>query len=365
MSTLTRRSIVKAAAALGVAPAYLRATSAWAASGDAKLGQLLMLGFYGDTTGARSAKALAGHVRAGRAGGAVFLRHNVGSRRGVESLAAMFRDAGGRTVPLLSIDQEGGKVQRLGTKHGYTDIPEAGRVAARYSPAQARDLYKAAGRELRRSGFNVNLAPAIDLHDPRNPVIGKYERAYGTDPKTVAAYGRAFIEGMGAAGVGCVAKHFPGHGTSRGDSHDGFVDITRTWDEKELVPFRQLAAVAPMVMGGHLVHQNLTGKSTPVTFSQDLLQGTLRGKLGFQGAVMTDDLDMGAIRNNFSMRDAVVRSVVAGNDIVLMSNSAKPDPDFAATALAWLSRAVRDGELSRARVDDAYARVMRIKGRLG
>ena len=365
MTTITRRAFIRSAAAIGVAPAYLRATSAHAAGLEGKLGQLLMLGFYGDAPSASSARALARHIEKGRAGGAVFLRHNVGSRAGVEALAGMFREAGGRAPAMLSIDQEGGKVQRLGTKHGYTDIPEAGRVAARFSPAQARQLYKNAGRELRRSGFNVNLAPAIDLHDPNNPVIGKYERAYGTDPRTVAAYGRAFIEGMGAAGVGCVAKHFPGHGTSRGDSHDGFVDITRTWDEKELLPFQQLAAVAPMVMGGHLVHQSLTGKSTPVTFSQDLLQGTLRGKLGFQGAVMTDDLDMGAIRNNFSMRDAIVRSVVAGNDIILMSNSAKPDPDFAVTAIRWLTDAVKAGELPRERVDDAHARVMRIKSRLG
>ena len=358
MTTMTRRSLVRGAAAILAAPAALRATSAWAAGADARIGQLLMLGFYGDAPDARSAKALAAHMKAGRVGGAVFLRHNVASRQGVEALTAMFHGTG--TRPLLSIDQEGGKVQRLGEKHGYTDIPEAGRVSARYSPNEARALYARAGEELRRSGFNVNLAPAIDLHDPDNPVIGRYERAYGTDPKTVAIYGQAFIDGFSRAGVSCVAKHFPGHGTSRGDSHDGFVNITRTWRDAELEPFRALAATAPMVMGGHLVHDGLTG-STPVTFSKELLEGTLRGRLGFTGAIMTDDLDMGAIRQNYSVRDAVVRSVAAGNDIVLMSNSAEPDSDLAAKAVAWIKQAVGDGEIAPGRVDEAHARVMRIK----
>ena len=363
MSTMTRRALVRGTAAILAAPASLRATSAWAARADATIGQLLMLGFYGDTPDQRSARALARHIEAGRAGGAVFLRHNVGSRRGVEALTQLFHDAGGRNAPLISVDQEGGKVQRLGEKHGYTDIPEAGRVSARMSPAQARALYARAGAEIRASGFNVNLAPAIDLHDPNNPVIGKYERAYGTDPKTVSAYGQAFIEGFARAGVSCVAKHFPGHGTSRGDSHDGFVNITRTWSDAELEPFRRLAGVAPIVMGGHLIHEELTGR-TPVTFSGELLEGMLRGKLGFGGAIMTDDLDMGAIRQNYSMRDAVVRSVAAGNDIVLMSNSADPDPDFAAQAVAWIKRAVADGEIAPGRVDDAHARVMRVKGQV-
>ena len=358
MVNMTRRAVMRGTAAILAAPAILRAGPAWAAGAEQRIGQLLMLGFYGDEPSARSAKALAGHIRAGRAGGAVFLRHNVASRRSVEALTAMFHDAGSGV--LLSIDQEGGKVQRLGPKHGYTDIPEAGRVSARYSPSKARSLYARAGRELRNSGFNVNLAPAIDLHDPQNPVIGKYERAYGTDPQTVTAYGKAFIDGFGQAGVSCVAKHFPGHGTSRGDSHDGFVNITRTWQDKELEPFRQLARVAPMVMGGHLVHDGLTG-DTPVTFSRELLEGTLRGKLGFDGAIMTDDLDMGAIRQNYAMRDAVVRSVAAGNDIVLMSNSAEPDADFAATAVGWIMRAVQDGEIAPGRIDEAHARVMRVK----
>ena len=364
MSTMTRRALIRRAAAVLAAPATMRATSAWAADADRRIGQLLMLGFYGDTTGFKSAKALARDIASGHAGGVVFLRHNVGSRSGVEGLTRMFLDAGGRNVPLISVDQEGGKVQRLGEKHGYTDIPEAGRVATRLSPEKAAALYARAGEELRRSGFNVNLAPAIDLHDPNNPVIGKYERAYGTDPETVAAYGAAFIEGFQRAGVSCVAKHFPGHGTSRGDSHDGFVNITRTWMGKELEPFRQLANRAPMVMGGHLVHAELTG-SQPVTFSRELLEGTLRGKLGFTGAIMTDDLDMGAIRQNYEVRDAVVRSVAAGNDIVLMSNSAQPDDGFARRAVGWVKSAIEDGELTRERIDEAYERVMRVKARVG
>ena len=364
MSTATRRAFLRRAAnaVTGVlaAPAFLRVTSAQAATMDTKIGSMLMLGFYGDAPGFQSAKALARHVRSGAAGGAVFLRHNASSRKGVEALTAMFRDAAGRGTPLLSIDQEGGKVQRLGTKQGYGDIPEAGRVPGRYTPERAADMYAAAARELRASGFNVNLAPTVDLHDPSNPVIGKYERAYGTDPAVVAKYGAAFIQGMAREGVACCAKHFPGHGTSRGDSHDGFVDITRTWGQGEIEPFRALARVAPMVMGGHLVHDTLTG-GEPVTFSEPILEGVLREQLGFTGAIMTDDLDMGAIRNRYSMEDAVVRSVEAGNDIVLISNSAKPDDDLAPKAVRWVAQAVKDGRIPMSRIDAAAARVEAVK----
>ena len=363
MSTTRRAVLARAAAALPAvlaAPAILRTTSARAATIDAKIGTMLMLGFYGDTPNFQSAKALARHLRSGQAGGAVFLRHNAASRSGVEALTAMFHDAAGRRTPLLSIDQEGGKVQRLGTKQGYSDILEAGRVPGRYTADQAAKMYASAARELRRSGFNVNLAPTVDLHDASNPVIGRYERAYGTDPAVVAKYGAAFIRGMATEGVACVAKHFPGHGTSRGDSHDGFVDITRTWGQAEIEPFRALARTAPMVMGGHLVHDTLTG-GEPVTFSEAILQGVLREQLGFAGAIMTDDLDMGAIRNRYSMEEAVVRSVQAGNDIVLVSNSAKPDDDLAPKAVGWVRRAVEDGRIPPARIDMAAKRIEAVK----
>ena len=360
MSTATRRAFLRRAAAVLAAPAVLTATSARAATMDAQIGSMLMLGFYGDTANFNSAKALARHLKAGNAGGAVFLRHNASTRSGVEQLTTLFRDSAGRRTPLLSIDQEGGKVQRLGTKQGYADILEAGRVPGRYSPDKAADMYASAARELRASGFNVNLAPTIDVHDPSNPVIGKYERAYGSDPAVVAKYGAAFIRGMAREGVACVAKHFPGHGTSRGDSHDGFVDITRTWGQGEIEPFRALARTAPMVMGGHLVHDQLTG-GEPVTFSESILEGVLREQLGFTGAIMTDDLDMGAIRNRYSMQDAVLRSVEAGNDIILISNSAKPDDDLAPKAVRWVREAVEDGRIPPARIEMAARRIEAVK----
>lgn len=360
MSTLSRRALFRRAAAALAAPAFLRVTAAQAATMDTKIGTMLMLGFYGDTPGFQSAKALARHIRSGSAGGAVFLRHNASTRSGVEQLTGLFRDASGRRTPLLSIDQEGGKVQRLGTKQGYSDILEAGRVPARYTPDQAAAMYASAARELRDSGFNVNLAPTVDLHDPANPVIGRYERAFGTDPAKVAEYGAAFIRGMAREGVACCAKHFPGHGTSRGDSHDGFVDITRSWGQAEIEPFRALARTAPMVMGGHLVHDTLTG-GEPVTFSEPILQGVLREQLGFTGAIMTDDLDMGAIRNRYSMQEAVVRSVMAGNDIILISNSAKPDDDLAPKAVRWVGQAVKDGRIPMSRIDQAAARIEAVK----
>jgi len=362
--SISRRAVLAAGATLLAAPAAL--TSAARARGvEAIAGQLLVLGFNGDSAEAKSATRLAAHLGSGHAGGVVFLRHNIGSGDAVRGLNALFRDAAGGAAPLLCVDQEGGAVQRLKAAQGSAAMPAAGKVAKTTTPEEAKALYAQMAADVARAGFNVNLAPVVDVHDPGNPVIGKHERAFGSDPRTIAAYASAFVEAHRAKGVLSTLKHFPGHGRSRGDSHDGFVDITTVWGADELEPFRILIrnGDADIVMGGHLIHEKLWGDE-PVTFSAAALEKTLRGELGFRGAIMTDDLDMGAIRKAAGNKEAVLKSLAAGNDVLLLSNSAKPDLDLAPKAVAWIGEAVADGRLSAARIEAAYARVAALKGRV-
>jgi beta-N-acetylhexosaminidase len=360
-SRLSRRRFVHLAAATSTLLTTRATTAVDLADLAAIAGQLIIIGLPANSPDDKSAQVLAKQIAAGGVGGAVLLRHNIKTRTDFLGLTRLFIDAD--PLVLNAVDQEGGRVQRLADAQGFTPIPRAQWVSANLSTRQAADLYSAAGRELRAAGFNVNLAPSVDFHDPLNPVIGKHGRSFGSDAVRVAAYAEVFIEGMARSGVACSVKHFPGHGTSRGDSHDGFVDISSTWTDAELQPFRLLASRAPMVMGGHLFHPNFSDNTEPVTFSHKALTGVLRNNLGYRGVILTDDLDMGAIRKNFSLQEATITALQAGNDLLLMSNSLDYDPDLPRRFREWVIQALIDGRLQASSLLASYRRVMRLKRR--
>ncbi|WP_350333082.1 glycoside hydrolase family 3 N-terminal domain-containing protein [Coralliovum pocilloporae] len=356
--TLNRRSFLCGlSAGLVAAPAVLSPSRALAAL-EGEAGRLLMIGFHGSSANARSARALAAHMKERRAGGVVFLGHNVKSRKGIDSLTDLFGSAS-RGGGLIAIDHEGGAVQRLKARHGFTRLPKALRVGHKRSSSEARALYAQAARELKAAGFTLNLAPVADLHWKRNPIIGRNGRAFSSDPAEVAAYAEAFVKAHRRNGVLCAVKHFPGHGLSRGDTHAGLVDITDSWSEAELEPFKALVrkGAADIVMSGHLYHRSLEDGGVPITFSRRALRGTLRTLLGFRGAIMTDDLDMGAIRKRYAQKEAVIRSLAAGNDLVLMTNSARPDKNLPKKAVRWISEAVENGRLNRRELSRSIDRV--------
>ncbi|MDG1417702.1 MAG: glycoside hydrolase family 3 N-terminal domain-containing protein [Maricaulis sp.] len=371
MSQFDRRDVLKFAGAAGVGAAAgaglvpTQAAEASALSLDQRIGEMLLMGFIGSTTETSGADQIAAHLAANRIGGVLFLRHNVRSREGAEGLTARFSDIAPNAW--MAVDQEGGLVQRLSRDLGYTHIPRAMHVAEQRDVDGASDLYQLGASEFRAAGFNMNLAPVADVHDPDNAVIGRHGRAYGVDAAVIEGYAGALIDSYDRAGAVCAIKHFPGHGRSRGDSHNGFVDISTTWDESELAPFERLitSGRARLIMGGHLTHHGLDPSGAPVTFSRPILHDLLRTRLGFTGAIMTDDLDMGAIRENFSQKDAVLRSIEAGNDFIMLSNSAAPDPELPQRVVGWVREAIEAGRLSETRINQSVARIGVLKRRVG
>jgi len=362
---ISRRMMMAGLTAAALTPALAQARRDIAdRSLDTLVGQCLVLGFLGDAPDAPGADALEAELASGAVGGVLFLRHNARSKAGVEGLARRFRAAAPQAW--LAIDQEGGFVQRLTTDMGYTDIPTAQELAE-MGLERARPIFAQAAAELAAGGFSMNLAPVADLHKDGNEVIARWDRAFGEDPDLVAAYCAAFIDAMEAEGIACAIKHFPGHGRSQGDSHDGFVDITQTWSGVEAAPFERLIESdrAHLVMGGHLINRQLDPSGAPVTLSSPVLQGLLRETLGYQGAVITDDLDMGAIRDHYSREEAIVQSLAAGNDLLLISNSANADPDLARRAVDWVGAAIERGVLSFDRLVDANLRIETLKGHVG
>ncbi|MDQ0314211.1 glycoside hydrolase family 3 N-terminal domain-containing protein [Amorphus orientalis] len=336
---------------------------------ETMVGQLLVVGFEGSSPGSASAAAVRDDLAAGRVGGVLFLRHNVSTAANVKALAAGFIEAAGSTPPLLMIDQEGGAVARLTPSMGFPATPSAETVAQRYSPGEAEAVYRKMADGLRAWGFNVNLAPIADVEvNPSNPVIAKPNRAYSSDPQVVAAYNRAFLSAHRAAGVAGTLKHFPGHGSSAGDSHNGAVDVSATWSEAELIPYRTLidARAVDVIMVGHLRLDRPGATDTlPASISPSLIQGLLRDELCFSGVVVTDDLIMRAIRNRMSAIDAVVAALKAGNDIAVVSGDASTGPDFPQKAIAAVVSAAEQDPAFRRSLEMSYARVMDLKRRFG
>ena len=222
--------------------------------------------------------------------------------------------------------------------------------------------------ELAASGFNLNFGPVVDLNlNPWNPVIGQRDRSFGTDPNTVTMLARAFITAHRAADIVTVAKHFPGHGSSHVDSHKALADVSETWKEIELEPYRNLAkeGMLDAVMIGHLYHPRFSdGAKLPASLSRRAVQALRASYIGFDGMVVSDDMEMGAVSDDYSFEERVIKAVNAGTDLIVFSNVSGRDPELGPKIHAVIADAVRDGRISRTRIEGAYGRIKMLKRRL-
>jgi len=340
-----------------------------AATLEKMAGQMILVGFEGDSPGDAGVRAIVDDLAAGRLGGVMYLKKNVASLRAVREINALLREAATNLPPLITLDQEGGAVERLTKDVGFTEIANAATIAARNTPEQAEAIYARMARGIAEQGFSVNFGPVADLNtNPENQIIARYGRAFSDDPDVVAAYDAAFIRAHHAAGLITALKHFPGHGSSTADSHEGFVDITRSWAPEELEPYRALIGqdMADMVMVGHLYHADYVDGDgqTPSSLSPRWIDGVLRDELGFDGVVISDDLEMGAIRDHFSLKDTVTMAVRAGMDILLFSNTADYRPGLAQEVLDILLAEADADPAFAARIEQSYTRIAALKARL-
>lgn len=221
----------------------------------------------------------------------------------------------------IAIDQEGGRVARLKAKYGFEKVPSAHAVS--FMPLKkVKQIYTMQAKMLHRSGINLNFAPDVDLSvNPKNKVITGLERSYGKSPQKVAAYAQVMIDAQNKEHVISVLKHFPGHGSSLGDSHKGFVDISNTWSKKELEPFAKLinAGKADAIMTAHVFNSHLDSKY-PATLSYKINTELLRNKMHFKGVIISDDMQMKAISANYSLQDALTLAINSGVDMLLFAN---------------------------------------------
>lgn len=297
-------------------------------------------------------------------GGLIFFGRNISDPAHFSELvhgcARLSRQAGVGVEAFRMVDEEGGTVARI-AKSGAFDVPtfpDMAQIGATHDPARARELGQAVGTYLARLGFNVDLAPVADvLVNPRNKIIGS--RSFGSDPKLVATMAVDEARAMREMGVLPCAKHFPGHGGTTTDSHEGAATLDRTKDELrtcEFLPFWAFSFFRlPLIMVGHIQTPRAAADGLPASLSPTVIDGWLRGELGFSGVVISDALDMGAITQDFGSAEAAVRFIEAGGDLALM-------PQRFDRAYQGILDAVAAGRLTEARIDQSVLRILAIKG---
>ncbi|MGV3624782.1 MAG: beta-N-acetylhexosaminidase [Archangium sp.] len=286
-------------------------------------------------------------------GGVILFKRNVESPAQVASLVRELKTYAKRPL-LASVDQEGGRVARL-RGAPFTALPPMRQLGLTGDAALVERAGKLLAFECRAMGFDVDFAPVVDVDtNPANPVIG--DRSFHRDPREVARLGVALARGMEAGGVASCAKHFPGHGDTSQDSHHDLPSLPHGMDrlrEVELLPFAAYAkAGLASVMTAHVIFDALD-PGVPATMSQPVMQGLLRRELGFEGVVVSDDLEMKAISEHFSVERAVVDGVKAGVDSFLVCHR----HDVQRRAIEALVKAVESGEVARARLDEARSRM--------
>ncbi len=331
---------------------------------DVQIGQMLLVGF-GSAHLSPNAEVLES-IRTGKLGSVVLFGHNIVNAEQVRNLTQTLRAAA--TIPLLiAVDQEGGYVSRLGAWSGITpNYPEQylGQVDdLRVTTAQAAST----AIVLRNLGINLNLAPVVDLNlNPANPVIGGVQRSYSSDPEVVAKHAGAAIDAHRIRGVGTTLKHFPGHGSSSGDTHLGFVDVTDSWQTIELAPYVKLIAAGKVdaIMTAHIFNSTLDPE-LPATLSKAIITGLLREKLGYDGVIISDDMRMRAISDIYTPEDALLKVIEAGVDLIAISNNIPGKSAIsAADAFGIIRNLVDSGQISAERIAQSYRRIVRLKAAL-
>ncbi|MBB6481287.1 glycoside hydrolase family 3 protein [Spirochaeta isovalerica] len=268
------------------------------------------------------------------------------------------------SIPLfIAVDEEGGKVARLGNtdRMSVTKIPQAAVIGRTGNREYARLSSQVISRELKAFGFNMNMAPVADVNtNARNPVIG--DRTYSSDPLQAGRMVAEVVRTMADENIISVLKHFPGHGDTSSDSHKGDVTILhdlQRLEKVEFVPFRMgIEAGADAVMTAHIKMPLVTGNDLPATMSPLILQGILRNEMGFKGIIITDAMDMGAVKNYWSADEAAVNAIKAGADIILM-------PASLSDAVQGIRKALEDGVLTEERINESVRRILRVKVKRG
>lgn len=326
----------------------------------------LIVGWRGDTYD--PADPMLRAVAAGRVAGVILFLRDVptGESRNIRSpdqlrrLTAALHEASPHPL-IVAIDQEGGAVQRLRATEGFVETPSAAALGAG-SLAAAEEAFDRQAAQLAALGITLNFAPVVDLAlNPDNPIIAAKGRSFGAEPERVTALARLALDAHRRHGIAGCLKHFPGHGSSRDDSHLGLTDVTDVWQPAELQPYRDLVADAPAVLIAHVMQRHLDPQR-PATLSPAIIGDLLRQQIGFSGVVISDDMQMGAITAAWPHPQAAVAALQAGCDLLIYGNNLVWQPDVVETVARAIEGALESGALTSEHLQAAWQRIGHLPG---
>lgn len=339
---------------------------------EKKIGQLIILGFKGETIDPQH--PIVADIRKRNLGGVILFdrllamkrdKNNIVSPKQVKTLTTSLQQHSS-TPLLIAIDQEGGMIRRLKPQAGFPETTSAGNLGERDDDTLTAIHAACTASTLKFLGINYNLAPVVDLNIfPQNPVIGKLQRSFSADPERTVHHAAIWIKEHKKQNILSCLKHFPGHGSSQTDSHLGFTDISKSWQEKELIPFKNLIDknLTDSVMLGHLFHENLD-REYPTSLSSAVVEHLLRQKLGYQGTVLTDDLQMKAVTDQYGLEESTCLALAAGVDVIIIGNNLDHDPEILQRIIPAVLSAVKNNKIPEDRIHTAWERVKRMKEQL-
>lgn len=337
-----------------------------------KIGQMILVGFRGDTV--KESDQIIKDIKESFVGSVILFDYDVKlkSRKrniiGVKQLLKLNSklQSSSKTPLLITVDQEGGLVQRLKKRHGFSKVLSPKEVGIKDSTHFTYNESAKLAKDLKSVGINLNFSPSADVDtNPNNPVIGKIKRSYSSDPSKVSMHIREFIKSHHDLHIATTLKHFPGHGSSKSDSHKGFVDVTDTWQELELIPFQDMIMEkrVDILMTAHIFNGALD-PHYPGTLSHNIITRLLREEMSYDGVVISDDMNMNAISKHFGFKRSIELAINAGVDILLYGNNLIYEKEIAKKVSMAIQSLIREKKVSIEQINKSYNRIMALKKKI-
>lgn len=334
--------------------------SAFAVSLDEKIGQMIITGFEGNSVNSFSFKKVLNKIKKGEISGVILFNKNIKDEETLINLNKKILSSS-KITPFIAVDNEGGRVQR----YDFVQHKSAKEIS-KLAENEARKHYSNMAKYEKKLKINMNLAPCVDLALDEDSIINKKERSYGKNSDIVSKYAKIFIEEHNKENIITSLKHFPGHGSVKVDTHLGFADATEVYKADEIKPYKNLRNYDKlnMVMVSHIFNSNFDNQY-PASLSKKTIKGILKDEIGFKGVVVSDDYDMGAILNNYSLKETVVSAVNSGVNLMIFSGNLKrKNRNVSSKIHKIIKHEIKKGNIKQEDIDNSYIKIMALKSQL-